>query len=275
MYGYIYMTTNLRNNKKYVGKHARASFDKNYYGSGIVIEKALKKHGKNNFKIEILDWAENKQQLNKKEKYWIQYLEAIDSEEFYNISPGGDGGKVWKGEHPLKGAPKENHPRYGKKLSESSKLKISQSNTGKLTGSNNPMYGDHRFAGENNPNYGKQSTLGKHWNWSESSKKTLSETMKTKDMSKENNPNYDNHWNMTPTQKRLISERQKIPVVKLSLQGDFIAEYPSLQDAGKYTSRISACCKGNKDSYKGFKWMYKAMYEKISKGYNSLNDTDD
>lgn len=34
MYGYIYLTTNLINGKKYIGKHKSLTFDDSYFGSG-------------------------------------------------------------------------------------------------------------------------------------------------------------------------------------------------------------------------------------------------
>ena len=92
MYGYIYKTTNLINDKYYIGKHKSESFDSSYYGSGIAFTRALKKYGKENFKREILAWCESKEELNEKEKYYIALLR---SDKCYNIANGGDGGDIW------------------------------------------------------------------------------------------------------------------------------------------------------------------------------------
>jgi len=85
----IYKTTNLLNGKIYVGKDSKNN--PNYLGSGIYIYKSIKKHGKENFKKEIICECCSKEELNKKEKYWIKTLNS-KIPNGYNISDGGDGG---------------------------------------------------------------------------------------------------------------------------------------------------------------------------------------
>lgn len=58
MYGYIYLTTNRVNGKKYIGRHKASTFDSTYYGSGKIITQAILKEGIENFTCEILDTAE-------------------------------------------------------------------------------------------------------------------------------------------------------------------------------------------------------------------------
>ncbi len=70
----IYKTTNLINGKFYVGKDA--SNNPNYYGSGLLLAKAIKKYGKENFKKEILEECQSLKDLNIREKYWIASLDA-------------------------------------------------------------------------------------------------------------------------------------------------------------------------------------------------------
>lgn len=85
MYGYVYMTTNLINGKKYIGQHKSSKFDENYKGSGHAIKSAISKYGKANFEVKILEECETPFQLNNKEAYWIIYYDAINSDDFYNL----------------------------------------------------------------------------------------------------------------------------------------------------------------------------------------------
>jgi len=89
MYGYIYKTTNLINNKIYIGQHKSEVFDETYFGSGKMITEALHKYGKNNFKCEILEWCESKQDADAKEKLHIAQNGLPNYEIGYNITKGG------------------------------------------------------------------------------------------------------------------------------------------------------------------------------------------
>lgn len=88
----IYKTTNLINGKIYIGQ------DKNnnpkYFGSGLLIVRAFKKYGLDNFKKEILEYCNSKEDLDIKEKFWINELKSINKQIGYNISKGGTGGKL-------------------------------------------------------------------------------------------------------------------------------------------------------------------------------------
>lgn len=88
----IYITTNIINGKKYIGKDERNN--PNYLGSGIELKLAIKKYGKQNFIKETLAETINRYELQELEKYYIDYYNAQKSSIFYNIAPGGDGGKL-------------------------------------------------------------------------------------------------------------------------------------------------------------------------------------
>ena len=90
-YGYIYKTTNLINDKLYIGQH-KGKFDYDYFGSGVYLNNSLKKHGKNNFKLEIIIYAKDKQKLDELEKQYIkEYREKFGKYNLYNITDGGEG----------------------------------------------------------------------------------------------------------------------------------------------------------------------------------------
>lgn len=90
MYGYIYITENLINHKKYIGRHKSEKFDSWYIGSGIELHYAILKYGKQNFSTKIICECESEEDLNEKEIFYIDLYNAVESADFYNISKGGD-----------------------------------------------------------------------------------------------------------------------------------------------------------------------------------------
>ena len=91
MYGYIYLTTNNVNDKKYIGQHRSSVFEESYKGSGVLLQKAFDKYGKENFTTILLDECNSEEELNDKEIYYIALSNAVDSEDFYNVAKGGLG----------------------------------------------------------------------------------------------------------------------------------------------------------------------------------------
>ena len=85
----IYKTTNLINGKIYVGQDSHNNPD--YLGSGKLIQKAIKKYNKKNFKKEVLCKCKTKEELNEKEIYWIKKLKSQNRNIGYNITDGGLG----------------------------------------------------------------------------------------------------------------------------------------------------------------------------------------
>lgn len=133
MYGYVYKITNKINNKYYIGKRVKSSFDENYWGSGVNIKRALDKYGKENFYREILDTAESDEELNEKEKFYIGDYYLTD-ELCYNLTEGGKNNKRSPEVHRRQGetlkasyaSGKVVHPMLGKHLSKEQKILISK-----------------------------------------------------------------------------------------------------------------------------------------------------
>jgi group I intron endonuclease len=147
---YIYKITNTINKKIYIGKSVENTNSNiiSYYGSGVLIARAIEKYGIDMFNKEIIDECKNNSELCEREKYWISYYNSTDRTIGYNISNGGDGGDTLSN-HPelnlikekisnsLKGRVftqnhkdklKQNHPLK----KEENRLKISSSLKGKF-----------------------------------------------------------------------------------------------------------------------------------------------
>ena len=150
MIGYIYETTNLINNKKYIGKKVAKEFLGNrYLGSGVLLKQAINKYGKQNFNVKLLQICNTPQELVTTEIYYIKKFNCVNSDNYYNLSEGGEG-------------------CYGKrkyKHSEQWKQKASLSQKGKLKP-------------ENQKTLIKQTLLNKHckWMYKDNKRKLVKET---------------------------------------------------------------------------------------------------
>lgn len=190
-YGFIYITTNKINNKKYIGQRTitNTPSDDTYLGSGYNLQKAIQKYGQENFTREILDYAYSEKELGEKEVYYISLYDATKDRNFYNIHVGGFGGNTIAGwsEERLELHKKrmsevtsgDKNGMYGRKHSEETKKKISQIRLQKeRDGEYDDVYHSKAFrdkmskvtSGERNGMYGK-----KH---SEEAKKKMSENSK-------------------------------------------------------------------------------------------------
>ena len=95
-YGYIYITTNTVNGKKYIGMCSDEDRFYNYFGSGTIITQAIDKYGKENFTNEIIAWYDDDTSLQQAEIDLIAKHDAVNSPDFYNLHPGGRGGDLSK-----------------------------------------------------------------------------------------------------------------------------------------------------------------------------------
>ena len=87
----IYKTTNLVNGNIYIGKHRTNDPDDDYLGSGKLLRRAIKKHGRTQFKKEVLHVFDNAAEMDTKEKE-IVTEDFVNKTDTYNICLGGDGG---------------------------------------------------------------------------------------------------------------------------------------------------------------------------------------
>jgi group I intron endonuclease len=90
---HIYKTTNKITGKFYIGKEV--GYKTYYLGSGKLLLQAIEKHGKENFIKETLEHCNSVEQLNEREIYWIDKLNALGNQG-YNMAAGGSGGDLSK-----------------------------------------------------------------------------------------------------------------------------------------------------------------------------------
>lgn len=156
----IYKTTNTINGKIYIGKD---EFNrKRYLGSGIYLKLAIKKYGRDKFEKSIIDHADNRDDLDEKERFWIKFYDARNQAVGYNIALGGEG---FNGRHSEESKLKmrkpkseqaklnmrlnhpdtfgENNSFYGARHTDETKKQIGLSSKERNAGKGNPMFGKH------------------------------------------------------------------------------------------------------------------------------------
>lgn len=106
-YGIIYKITNLINNKKYIGqttkyypseRFRRHITDSINHRIDTYFSKAINKYGEKAFVFQIIDTANNQEELNRKEKIYIKFYDTLNRNKGYNLTEGGisSGGNTYK-----------------------------------------------------------------------------------------------------------------------------------------------------------------------------------
>jgi len=90
-YHFIYKTTNLLSGKYYLGMHSTDNLEDGYMGSGKRLRYSINKHGKDNHKVEILEFVNSREELKKRESEVVN-LNEIAKVECMNLKVGGEGG---------------------------------------------------------------------------------------------------------------------------------------------------------------------------------------
>lgn len=100
MYGHIYLITNTVNDKHYVGQTKRdpeIRFQEYRRGCyNVYLQRAFDRYGINNFKFEVIDYADSPEELDRKETNYILKYDSF-GENGYNLCLGRNGplGKKW------------------------------------------------------------------------------------------------------------------------------------------------------------------------------------
>jgi group I intron endonuclease len=226
--GVIYKTTNLINNKIYIGKRifSREKFFKNkYYGSGKLLKESIKKYGIENFSREVLEEVDN-DFLDEREIYWIEKYNANNKEIGYNLTKGGNS-------------------KYGRKIgtmSDETKKKISSSVSRYLSENGHPF---------------------QNKNHKEEAKEKIRRKLKGRKLSKEQVENFKRSriglkYKKPPKEIKTKID-QRIGVHQLSLDGTFIKEWNSMMEASNSLNLdrtgISRACRGIYKQCGGYKWI--------------------
>lgn len=228
IYGYVYLTTCIENNKRYIGQHkwSHEYIDETYIGSGKIMLRAIEKYGKNSFKCEILNYARTQDELNKLEEYYVNLYDAVNSPDFYNLVKGG----IYR----------VNEFHHSKSVAQ----RISES----LKGRPSPMKG--RKQTKKFMEYITQT----HGPLSEETKMKIS-----KSQMGEKNHMFGKIGSLNPI---------SVPVVKLSMSGHYLETFESENLAGASVNEdsqigsigIRNCCIKKWFQYKGFRWVFKDDY---------------
>jgi len=234
----VYITENLVNGKKYIGKDSKNN--PKYLGSGRLLLEDIKIYGRKNFNKSIIEYCVDDKELSIRESFWIKEYKALESDNFYNLvdfSAGWNLEKLGKEKYDyicnkigisLKGKSKPNLSQ-----NEIRKNKLSQANKGKPKPKN---------FGENISRTKKSKNI-----------KMSQETKDKISKAKLNHPCF---------QKESFKEKHYKPIIQLNKNGDIIQEFKSIEEAANSNtkfkrSNISCCLTGFSKSAYGYKWEYK------------------
>ena len=88
--GYIYMIKNKKSDKKYIGQTCNPirRWAEHKYKNNLAIQKAIDKYGSDHFKLQIIEENVKQENLNNREKYWINFYNTYKGVG-YNLCEGG------------------------------------------------------------------------------------------------------------------------------------------------------------------------------------------
>lgn len=151
-YNFIYKTTNIINNRFYIGRHSTNKLKDDYIGSGTILKRSIKKYGLENFKFEILYFCKNFKDLVLLEKKVVD-KHMIKNELCINICEGGLSPILYG----------KDNGNFGNRWTDAMKKSLSLKKTGKSSGILNPFYGKKhseetvRILSKKCPNFGENN----------------------------------------------------------------------------------------------------------------------
>lgn len=232
----VYITENLINGKKYIGKDSKNN--SKYLGSGRLLLEDIKIYGKENFKKSIIEYCIDDEELSIRESFWIKEYNALESDEFYNLV---DFSAGWN----LEKLGKEKYDYITQKISNGKKgikhgpqsIETCEKKSKASKGKPKP-----KGFGESISNIKKSQNI------------IMSQETKDKiSKAKLNHPCF---------QTESFKEKHSKPIIQLDKNGNLIQEFKSIEEASNSNikfkrSNISCCLTGFSKSAYGYKWEYK------------------
>ena len=241
---YVYAIVNKINLKLYFGSHSweGTGVDKNYYGSGTAIKRAVRKYGKDNFIVYPIKFYDTVEECRQAEEELLTKYDIANNQYCYNIKNGAVG---WTSED-MTG---EKHPFYGKHHTEEARKKLSQAKKGE----NNPQYGKR---GKDAPMYGKHHT--------EETKQKIARANKGLKRSEEIRLKLSQAKNY-----------RKTPIVAIQKDTGKIRVFESQMECARQLNldqrNIYHCLKGRQKTHKGYTFKYVEELESgIYEGFTGI-----
>jgi group I intron endonuclease len=255
-YSGIYLIINLFNNKFYVGSaknlwerklnHFREL--KNNKHKNIYLQNSYNKHGLQYFIMTLIEQIDDKDDLIKREQYWIDTLEACNKDIAYNICPNAESKLGHK--HSLETKNKMSKSMQGIKRTEEGKRNISLAQS-------NPII-QCMIDGQ----YIQEWESAKHV---ERAMNVSSPTI-SRCCSHKYQYAYESLWFYKSEYERENFDITKfipkigIKIKQLSLNGELIKIWDTYKDIRKEyqvnQTHIIGCCDGIRNTHKGFIWQY-------------------
>ena len=279
----IYKTTNILNNKIYIGQ------DKNnnpsYYGSGKKLQRSIKKYGKENFTKEILEYCVDETHLNEREIHWISYYNSQDRNIGYNISEGGKEGdrkigheivkggiyNYWVDKYGVKEADRRKKNKIDKIINHNKEIGTDLTKKGRYL-----IWVDKYGVEEANRRHAEwklkisqyqQYKLKNGWKHSDESKEKISNSSKGRKLTEETKnkmrkPKPDGFSQTISKIKKGVPigpSKKRLKVEQYDLKNNFIKLWVSISSAEKELKifNITSVCKGKQETAGGYKWKYK------------------
>lgn len=127
----VYKIINKVNNKVYIGitsKGISARWKEHLYnaehGCPFKLHNAIRKYGKENFSIELIDFCNSWEELEEKEKLYISEYKSLQDEFGYNMTEGGDG--TFGRHHSEETREKIRQKATGREVTETTRFKLSE-----------------------------------------------------------------------------------------------------------------------------------------------------